>query len=250
MRLDLVQRLFGEGYLSPGGEAAFRAKIETFDLQPSYRFLHLGGGIGGGARLAATDYRLRASAIVDDPNLADIGSQQSAEAGLKRHAMVEFGVYDSLVLRPRAFDLALVDEAFLLVRDKAALLGDLARALKGGGQLRFDCHCITGPDPQSPEIAIWRALEPVAVYPTSLNFLQDQCGRAGLDGFHASDVTADYCRAIRGAFTGAVGKLAGIAQDPRRAAWLVAEADFWNRRAAILTGGQVAVQRISVQVSR
>jgi len=248
IRLDLVQQLFGDGYLAPGGEAAFRAKLEGFDLQPSHRLLHLGGGIGSGTRLAVAEYKLRATTIVNDPNLAEIGSALSVNAGLKRHALVEFGAYDSLVLRPRAFDLALVDEAFLLVRDKAALLDALARALKAGGQLHFDCHCVTGADPHSPEIAIWRAHEPVSVYPTTLTFLRDQCARVGLAGFQAADVTDDHCAAIRGAFAGAVSKLAGVAQDPRRAAWLVAEADFWNRRAAILNSGQVAVQRIGVQL--
>jgi len=248
MRLELVQQLFGDGYLTPGGEAAFRAKLESFDLQPSQRLLHMGGGVGSGARLAVADYNLRATTIVNDPNLAEIGSTLSVKAGLKRHAQVEFGAYNSLVLRPRAYDLALVDEAFLLVRDKAALLGALARALKSGGQLRFDCHCVTGPDPHSPEIAIWRAHEPVPVYPTTMKFLQEQCARIGLAGFQVTDVTEDYCAAIRSAFAGAVGKIAGVAQDPRRAAWLVAEADYWNRRAVILTSGQIIVQRVGVKL--
>ena len=102
--LAVLQMLWGEGMLSPGGEAHLDAIVKGLDLQGK-NVLDIGCALGGFDRLLARKYGAFVTGLDVEANLIEIGRQKTIESGLSNR--VDLRLYDPgpLPFPDRIFDL-------------------------------------------------------------------------------------------------------------------------------------------------
>jgi len=129
----LLQLIWGEGFLSPGGPAEVERILEGVDLAGK-RVLDIGCGIGGLDRLIAERYTVAEvvgidveEPLVDEARRATEGS---AVADRVRFELVEPG---PLPFADGSFDIVFSKDSILHIPDKGALARDVYRILTPGG---------------------------------------------------------------------------------------------------------------------
>ncbi len=243
-RIAVAQMLFGDGMVTPGGDAASRALIDPAEIEPDQTILELGAGLGGLARYVAAGSGARVLAFDEDVELAEAGMRLSVAAGMKRQAPVERSLLDDIPAKPGSAARAVAKEAFFTVRHKVLVFRKLAKVLRPGGGLSFTDYLFCGTDPYCPEIAIWYAHEPKPVYPIAPRELESQLNSAGFAIRESEDVTDAYRAAIVAAFATVAGKLKDAGEMGRvYSEWLISEGDLWTRRKVILETGEIRVKR-------
>lgn len=115
----------------------------------------LGAGYGGAARVLAADHGARVTCL----NLSTVENARNREltreAGLADRIEVVDGSFDAMPFDDAAFDIAWSQDAILHAPDRLAVLDEVARVLKPGGDFVFT-------DPmQADDIADTAALQPI-----------------------------------------------------------------------------------------
>ena len=252
-RVELVQRLFGDGLVWPGGEAMvnrmFRALEQDSDLplEKDSRVVELGAGLGGiGARLAQQT-GATVTAFEDRMGLIDHGTawieKTGASVKLDRRELNDTG------LRLGYADAVIARDSFMAVRRKKHLFDHVFHLLKPTGRLVFTDMFLTGDDPECPEVAVWSAMEPRPMYLLNPQTARDWLYEVGFTMPDFTDITDAYLAGIRDAFSqvGTILKEAGpdaLTLQPL----LVAEAEYWTRRSTLLESGEVRAFCVSAGV--
>jgi sarcosine/dimethylglycine N-methyltransferase len=152
---DIHVGLYDEG---PDITAASRRTVERMAARAGTlqgkRVLDLGSGYGGAARVLAGEHGanvacLNLSAVENERNRA-----LTREAGLDGKVNVVDGSFDSVPFEEASFDLAWSQDAILHAPDRCAVLDEIARVLKPGGELIFtdpmQADVLSDPSPLKP----------------------------------------------------------------------------------------------------
>ena len=135
---DIHVGLYDEG---PDISAASRRTVERMaakagDLEGKH-VLDLGSGYGGAARVLAGQYGAKVTCL----NLSAVENERNRaltrEAGLDDKISVVDGSFDSVPFEASTFDLAWSQDAILHAPDRRAVLDEIARVLKPGGEFIF-----------------------------------------------------------------------------------------------------------------
>ena len=159
-RLDVAEKLWGEGFVSPGSEDYLPTLVKPLGLNPAMSVLDLGAGLGGTTRLMAKQFGAWVTGLESSPLLVKAGMERSYKLGLVRQAPIQ--AYDPEAFRyPKRVDAVFAKEAFFTVIDKAGLLDNLVVVLKPRGQVLFTDYVTDPGGLESPALASWAAREPV-----------------------------------------------------------------------------------------
>ena len=142
--LDMLQIIWGEGYLSPGGPQAVREIVAGIDLAGK-RVLDIGCGIGG---LDEMLVELGASHVTAVDVAAPLIALARRRVADPRIAFEVIEPEQALPFANASFDVVFTKDAWLHVIDKRALLGEVHRVLKPGGRLAGG-DWMKGPEPFS-----------------------------------------------------------------------------------------------------
>lgn len=97
----------------------------------------LGAGYGGAARVLAGEYGAHVTCI----NLSSVENERNRaltkEAGLGDRIKIVGGSFDNMIFDDSSFDIAWSQDAILHAPDRLAVLDEVARVLKPGGELIF-----------------------------------------------------------------------------------------------------------------
>ena len=129
------QWLWGEGFVVPGGAEQVLALVEPLRLGPGMSVLDVSAGIGGAARMLAETFRIEASGLERDPELAEIGMALSAARRLARRAPVTLYDPESFDLPAARYDCVIAREATYALREKERFLRVLMQGLRPEGVL-------------------------------------------------------------------------------------------------------------------
>jgi SAM-dependent methyltransferase len=165
--LDMLQIIWGEGYLSPGGPQAVREIVEHIDLRGKC-VLDIGCGIGGLDQVLVSLGAAHVTAV-------DVSAPLIALARRRIAQLPEADRIDFVVIEPEQpltfpdadFDVVFTKDAWLHVVDKPALLRDVNRVLKPGGWLAGG-DWMKGPEPFSPDMIYFIELEGIPYHPITL----------------------------------------------------------------------------------
>ena len=244
-RIRLAATLWGEGFISPGGEEEALRLSKPLGLQESHSLLNLGAGLGGAARAITTAWGAWVSGFEENPELAAAGEALSKKAKLEKKA--EIKPYDPAAprFRPNYFHHALVQEALWTVEDKPGLLEPVAAALKPGGQLVMT-DLTLGEAPLSPDdetARAWARLDrgPACLVPGDAETAL--LAKLGFDVRIAEEISARHVQQAVAAWRGMVEVL--VAQPPTRvqALAVIQEAELWLRRLALIRSGRLRLMR-------
>jgi len=129
----LLELVWGEGYLSPGGPDEIRAIVEGAELAGK-AVLDLGCGTGGITTFLAETYRPASILGVDiDRGLIERATRRAAAAGLGQSVTFRTVAPGPLPFAAGAFDLVFSKDAMVHIEDKEALFADIFRVLRPGG---------------------------------------------------------------------------------------------------------------------
>jgi hypothetical protein len=243
-RIGLAEQLWGEGFVSPGGEAEVLNLARPFGLTAAASLLLFGAGPGGPARAIATEFGAWVSGYESDPELHDLALERARRSELGKR--VQAAGWNQAVpkFRARFFHHCLAREP-LRGADPAPVLAAFAAALKRGGQLALVELVADAPlDPADPNVAAWARLErrpPVLPSEAAIN------GHLAGLGF---DMRVVENISHRHSLQALIGWRAAVQEmhrqqrpPPAHAALVVAEAELWFRRLDLIRAGKLRLLR-------
>lgn len=254
-RIDVVQRLFGRGFIGPGGAERMALTCKPFGLTSEESVLDVSSGLGGGPVALAEFFGVRVSGYDFRPKLAS--AAPNAIKGLKGASKVKLASYEGegFALPPKSADCVLSRDSMHLISDKVGMLDGMKAAVKDIGQVLITDYVTETNDAPSGRVKAWieDSAEPISLW--SVERYQQALGDRGLDIRIVEDLSPLYAETIKAAFAAFVaaagqsakdGKAGGagvFAGKPRRQAALIREAETWARRASMLEAGEIKAYR-------
>ncbi len=133
--IDLRQKIWGEGFVLPGGTAGIMRLVLPFGLDSSMSVCDFAAGLGGPARHVAKTFNLYINAYERLQEMARRGQAMSIADNMKRRAPVAAFDPETIELKPRRFDAVYLQHLTWAVEDKARLFGEIRKSLKARGQI-------------------------------------------------------------------------------------------------------------------
>ncbi len=132
--ITLLQMLWGDGMLSPGGEEHLDEIVKGLDLQDKL-VLDIGCAIGGFDVLLAKKYGARVVGLDVEAPLLELGRQRVEKAGLS--GRIDLRLYDPgpLPFDDEEFDVVFGKDSWIHIEDKRGFFAEVFRVLKPGGIL-------------------------------------------------------------------------------------------------------------------
>lgn len=244
-RLRLVEALWGEGFLLPGGAEEVLRLAVPLGLSAASSVLLLGVGSGGPSVRLAGDLGVWVRGHEADPFLAEMAARRIQRAGVALAKRATVAPWDPG--RPafdrRAFHHALAVQALRVARPEDALAA-MAQAVRPGGQIALLETVAPAPlDPADPAVAAWQRTEPGDAPLPDPARIGTTLERLGFQVRVAEDISQRHMRqAVRG-WRLLLRSLATDRPDAAQAALLVAEADRWLRRIRLMRTGRIRMMR-------
>jgi SAM-dependent methyltransferase len=189
--LDMLQIIWGEGFLSPGGAQAVREIVQGIDLAGQH-VLDIGCGIGGLDQVLIQLGAAHVTAV--DVTAPLIARARRRLAGLPEADRIAFETIEpekALPFPSASFDVVFTKDAWLHVVDKPALLRDVHRVLKPGGRLAAG-DWMKGPDPYSADMIYFIELEGIPYHLTTLADYGIMLHEVGFEDVRLLDTNAWY----------------------------------------------------------
>ena len=158
----LLQLLWGEGFLSPGGAAEVACLLEGSSID-GCRVLDIGCGLGAVDELLVTRHGARSVLGVDvDPDLLATMDRRIERAGHAARIATRCVEPGPLPLEADSFDVVFSKDAIVQIPDKPAVFADALRVLRPGGSLIVSDWLRGGSGAYSAEMLEFFRLEGIA----------------------------------------------------------------------------------------
>ncbi len=166
--LTLLQIIWGEGFLSPGGAEEVARLLEGSDIGDC-EVLDIGCGLGVIDELLVTQYRARSVVGIDiDPALLGLMQQRIERAGLADRILARRVQPGPLPFAAASFDVVFSKDSMVQIPDKAAIFAEILRVLRPGGRFVASDWLRGGSAGYSPEMMEFFRLEGIAYNMASL----------------------------------------------------------------------------------
>ncbi|MGE0221984.1 MAG: hypothetical protein AB7F35_08015 [Acetobacteraceae bacterium] len=243
-RIGVVDGLWGEGFVFPGGELETMRLAKPLGLSAASSLLLLGAGGGGPACTVARKLGVWVSGFEADPELAALAAERVIQAKLGRRAQVDSWDPAAPEFARHYFHHGLALEP-LRGAQPEPMLAALAAALKPGGQLSLMELVADAPlDPSDPTVARWATLEDrrPETLPTEVAITRI-LRRLGFDVRIVEDVSARHMQQALLGWRTTVRDLEFKRPTRRSAALLIQEAELWLLRMRLFQGRRLRLIR-------
>ena len=247
-RVALNENLWGEGFLSPGGEDVIAEMIAPLGLTKEHSVVDLGAGIGGAARCISKLTGAWVSGYEEDEELARLGMERSTMAGMARKTPVVQCDLATLKIRRRTIDCAFSKEALFTVADKTRVFEAIHTMLKIEGHLLFTDLIAARDQSSAPATEVWAAHEPRPPALCRIDDVTATLEKIGFDVRITEDITDAYQERVIAGFSGLLARMKKPSQSPEITSWEIAETEHWARRIAVLDSGEVKIYRVYARV--
>jgi cyclopropane fatty-acyl-phospholipid synthase-like methyltransferase len=242
-RLVLAQRLWGAGFLVPGGSAQIMSLIKPFGVNPAMSLLDLTAGLGGPSRHVSQTFDVYITGLERVADTAQRGNKASADAGLGRK--VPIAVYDpeKTEFRAHAFNGVYAQYLTVSLGDKEKLMLAVMRSLKPRGHFSFVDFVLREGDASDPRLESLRRVEREPLLPWRVQQYTECLSNAGFDCRISVDETELYkLQVLQG--WGQFLKAQNLRALPKHhLAVVLEEAELWMMRLQAIERGILAVYR-------
>jgi phosphoethanolamine N-methyltransferase len=160
--LTLLQIIWGDGFLSPGGADEVARLLEGSDIA-GCRVLDIGCGLGAIDELLVTQYRAQEVVGVDiDPALLAGMQLRIERARLGRRIRGERVEPGPLPFAAASFDVVFSKDSMVQIPDKPAIFAEILRVLRPGGRFIASDWLRGGTGPYSEPMMEYFRLEGIA----------------------------------------------------------------------------------------
>ena len=188
----LLQLLWGDGFLSPGGADEVARVLEDSDIRDC-RVLDIGAGLGAIDELLVTRHGAGSVVGIDvDPALLRQMDARIARAGLVGRVESRCVTPGALPFPARSFDVVFSKDSIVQIQDKPALFAEVFRVLRPGGRFLASDWLRGGSGPYSAEMIEFFRLEGIAYNMASLEESVAALRRAGFTDVEVRDRNAWY----------------------------------------------------------
>lgn len=246
-RCAAVQALFGDGMMTPGGDAALAKLLEPIELTAGMKVLDLGSGLGGVARAFACATRGAVTGYESEAELAAEANRLTARLNLSGKVAVKCAPLAEVPVQPASVHVVVAKEVLFAVPQKQVLFSRMRQALRAGGQFSLT-DFVRGSDANTAALQVWAAHEPSPPFLIMADDLRGALQTAGFEVCVMEDISADFKRWTLDAFA-----LCAKAIDDRRIdrdliPWVVNEGEHWSRRLDRLAANDLKVVRCYARV--
>lgn len=156
--IAMLEAVWGEGFLSPGGPAEVARVLDGHDLTGK-SVLDIGSGAGGiDVALATTHAAGYVTGIDVEDSVIARARALVAEKGLSDRIGIVKVAPGLLPFPPATFDVVFSKDSIIHIPDKHALMAEVARVLKPGGWF-LASDWLIGTETVSPQMAAYIAAE-------------------------------------------------------------------------------------------
>ncbi|MBI2256821.1 MAG: methyltransferase domain-containing protein [Proteobacteria bacterium] len=188
--LTLLQMIWGEGYLSPGGPQAVREIAGGLDLTGK-RVLDIGCGLGGLDQVLLTLGAAHVTGIDVAPLIAKLGQDRIRRSGLANRIDIQLVEPGPLPFADASFDVVFGKDAWLHILDKDAHFSEVYRVLKPGGRLAAG-DWMKSPGRYSDDMEYFFKLEGLTYHLVTLAEYGQYIHAAGFIDVRLTDITERY----------------------------------------------------------
>jgi len=241
-RIGVVEALWGEGFLFPGGREETLRLAKPLGLSAASSLLLLGAGSGGPARCIATELGGWVSGYEANAHLAALANERTQVAGLGRRAEVQTWDPSEPAFPQHYYHHAIAIEP-LHGAPSEPTLGAVSLALKQGGQfVLIETVADRRLDPSDAMVATWTRLDHRSVDVPSELAITKILGHLGFVRIVEDVSPRDIQCAIRG-WTEAVRAMKGARPTLQQTALIVCEAELWMARVRLMRAGKLRLVR-------
>jgi SAM-dependent methyltransferase len=177
--LALLQIIWGDGFLSPGGAEEIERLLEGSDIS-GCQVLDIGCGLGAIDELLLRRFGAASVVGIDiDPRLVKRMNQRVAAAGLADRIKGQAVDGGPLPLAAASFDVVFSKDSLVQIPDKSALFGEVIRVLRAGGRFIASDWLRGGTGPYSAEMVEFFRLEGITYNMATLGQSADALRAAG-----------------------------------------------------------------------
>ncbi len=188
----MLELIWGEGFLSPGGPAAVDAIVTGLDLTGKL-VVDIGSGLAGVDMHLARKHGARVIGMEIEAPLVALAKAKVATAGLSERVDLRHCAPGPLVLDEGSLDVVFSKDSLIHVADKGAAFRDYFRVLRPGGLLTMsDWMRGPKPGPYSEDMAYWFEMEGLSYHMQPLDFYAGALEAAGFTGIDVVDTSDDY----------------------------------------------------------
>ena len=234
--VTLLEAVWGEGYLSPGGPDEIRLIVGGVDLAGK-SVLDLGCETGGITRSLAESFGPASIVGVDvDPGvIARAAARAGGVPGLGYRTVAP----GPLPFADGAFDVVFSKDAMVHIADKEALFADLFRLLRPGGMLAASDWMSGGDGPVSPDMAYYLEQEGLGFGMASAARYRAALVKAGFADIEITDRNDWYQERARAEHSALAGPLydrlaAKVGKD-----FLDHEIEVWRAMTVVVDSGEL-----------
>jgi SAM-dependent methyltransferase len=242
-RLEILQGLWGPGYILPGGPDDVRNMVKPFGVNSAMSLLDLAAGLGGPSRFISKTFDVYITAFERDPEMAARGNAMSVAAGLARKVPIAAYDPETVELRAGAFDAAYAEHLTFAIKDKPRLFRAMKKALKPRGQITFTDFVSLGQPGVEPALDNLRRCERYPLYPWTVKQYTGLLNEIGFDCRITEDQSAAFKTQVIEAWDRALKTydLRGLSRP--QLLGVVSEAELWVYRIAALEAGDLGICR-------
>jgi len=237
--LALLQIIWGDGFLSPGGADEIERLLEGSDID-GCEVLDIGCGLGAIDEILVTQYRARSVVGIDiDPSLLNDMQRRIERAGLASRIHGRKVDVGPLPFPAASFDVVFSKDSMVQIPDKPTIYAEVLRVLRPGGRFIASDWLRDGAGAYSPEMMEFFRLEGIAYNMVSLDESAAALRAAGFVDVHIRDRHDWYLALARReleAMRGVLNSLIVSRIGTERAQHFI---DNWRQLALVLERGEL-----------
>jgi len=240
--IAMLELIWGEGFLSPGGPEAVREIVKGLDLEGKLA-LDIGCGLGGVDIILARDYGAKVIGLDVEQELVERARERVARAGLSGQVEARLCRPGPLPIESRTIDVVFGKDSWIHIEDKRAFFTEVFRVLKPGGLLAAG-DWMRGARPYSTDMDYFFELEGLTYHMDTLENYGAILNDCGFVEISLEDITEEYRAQAHGEYEAMKGPLRDRMRDTLGAEKQAHFVENWRALTIVLDKGELRPGRL------